>query len=113
LLADALVHGIPEELGVSRLDHLAYGELDETALDSVPFSAHSPLFPATNLADQVQLALELDLSAALRNDYENRTARGKRSQYRLVFAKVTANARWDDLELPTRSIRLLVGYLVP
>jgi hypothetical protein len=113
LLANALVHGMPRELGASQLEHLTYGELDETALAAAPISAQSPLFVASSLIDQARLTLNLDVRAELADDYEHRTARGKRSQYRLAFAKVVNNDHWDDVELPTSSIRLSLSYLVP
>ena len=113
LLANASVHGTPEALGASRLEYVTYAELGEAALGATAHSAASPLFVAENLIDQAQLALNLDVSSALSNDYEKRDARMNRSQYRLAFAKVLTNAHWDDVELPTSSIRLAVSYLVP
>ena len=113
LLASALVHGAPDQLGASQLEHVAYGELGEAALTSRPISPPSQLFVAANLIDRAQLALNLDVAGAVADDFVNRASRGERSQYRLAFAKVWANDHWDDVELPTSAIRLALGYLVP
>jgi hypothetical protein len=113
LLANAVVHGVPAELGASQLEHAVYGELDEIALTVAPISAPSALFIASSLIDRAQLPLDLDLTAAVTDDYENRAARAARTQYRLAFAKVVANDHWDDVEVTTSSIHLALSYLLP
>ena len=113
LLARAVVHGTPAELGASRWEHVVYDELGEAALAAPATSPASALFAPGSLFDDAQLALNLDVTAAVRDDYESRAQRSNRSQYRLTFSKLLANDHWDDVELSTSSIRLEVRYLVP
>ena len=113
LLADGLVHGAPAQLGPSQLEHVAYAELDERALSIAPISAPSSLFVAATLIDGAPLTLDLNVTAEVADDYENRSSRGARSQYRLAFAKVLANTHWDDVEVETSRIQLALSYLLP
>lgn len=113
LLAEGVVHGVPAQLGESQIEHVAYVELGESALTAAPLSSANPLFVAATLTDDAQLALDLDVTAGVADDYENRAARAARTQYRLAFAKVLANDHWDDVEAPTRTIHLALSYLLP
>ena len=110
LLAHGAVNGTPQELGASHLEQVAYAELDEAALTVTPISTPSPLFVASTLIDEAELALDLDVTTLVASDYENRA---QRTQYRLAFSKVLANARWDDVELETSRIHLALSCLLP
>ncbi len=113
LSALANVYGAPEALGQSSLELVAFETLGEAALNAAPRAVLAPFVNAASLATHDPIALSVDLSAPVAEDYENRVALQYRSQYRIGFAQGSANSRWDDLELSTKSIRLAVGYLVP
>ncbi len=113
LLALANVYGTPEALGKNCLEHVEFDTLGEAALNAAPSAVLGLFFNAAGLATGSPIALNVDLSAAIAEDYENRIALQHRSQYRIGFAQGSANSRWDDVELPTNGIRLAISYLVP
>ena len=111
-VASAALHGTPELLGASRLEHVAFGDLDVAARSATAFARLGPLF-AGSLAGKSELDLSVDVTAAVADDYAHRGVRANRTQYRLGFAQVVPNAHWDDVELPTSSVRLALSYLIP
>jgi len=113
LRASATVHGAPEALGENRLEHVRFDALDEAAMNATPQALLGPFFSGVNVAARSQITLGVDLSKPLGEDCRNRVALQQRSQYRIGFTKGSANSHWDDLELPTKSIRLVVSYLIP
>jgi hypothetical protein len=113
LSASGRVYGTPESLGGSRLDHVDFAELSAGALGSTPLAALGPFYARPTLADDTTLHLGGDVSSALADDYANRAARANRSQYRLSFAKGVSDGVWDDVEMPTSSVRLTATYLIP
>jgi len=108
LLAHGLVYGTPDRLGESSLSHVSFAELDASTLNAkaTPLIA----FYGLVLPSGSPLALSVDLSHALTEDYQAGKAR---SQYRLSFDHVTPNGIWDDVELPTSKIQLSVNALLP
>ncbi len=111
LRANAQVYGTPENLGTSRLEHVSFAQLGDAPLYVPALAALGPFYGGSGLASGTWIALSQDLTAAVADDYARRVERGNRSQYRLGFAKVAADGHWDDLEIPTQSIRLLATYL--
>lgn len=110
LLASAITHGAPDQLGVSRVEHLAFGEIGQAALNAAEGSSLGPIYGGQSLPSKTLLQLSLDLTATVGADY---FAGNALSQYRLAFERGLENGQWDDLELPTSQIRLSVVYLVP
>ncbi len=113
LRANAQVYGRPENLGVSRLEHVSFAGLGDDPLYTPALAALGPFYGGAGLTSGTWIALNQDLTAAVADDYARRAERADRSQYRLSFAKVTADGHWDDLEIPTKSIRLSATYLQP
>jgi len=113
LRASAAVHGAPEALGENRLEHVRFDALDEAAMNAAPQALLGPFFSGVRVAAGSQITLGADLTRPLAEDCENRVALQQRSQYRIGFTQGSANSHWDDLELPTKSIRLVVSYLIP
>ncbi len=113
LLALATVYGAPDALGKNSVEHVAFNALGEAAMNAAPRALLGPFFNGVNAPSGSQVALDVDLSTALAEDYEDRSALQRRSQYRIGFANGSANSHWDDLELPTSDIRLAVSYLIP
>ena len=110
LLASAITHGTPDQLGASRVEHLAFGEIGEPALSAIATSSLGPIYGGQSLPSKTLLELSLDLTATVGADY---FAGNALSQYRLTFERGLDNGQWDDLELTTSQIRLSVVYLVP
>ena len=113
LSASGRIYGTPESLGGSRLDHVYFTELGAAALSRTPLAALGPFYARPTLTDDTTLGLGGDVSSALADDYANRAARANRSQYRLSFAKGASDGVWDDVEMPTSSVRLTATYLIP
>ena len=105
--------GFAGELGESRLEQVAFGELDRNALVSASVTLLGSFYSAAAASEGAPFELNADVTRAVADDYAQRVLRADQSQYRLGFAKVLANRHWDDIELPTASIRLLLVYLVP
>ena len=110
LVASATRYGSPATLGENKIEHMNFGKLDEFALWAAPLA---PLGPFYNGVVAEHFELNDDLTSAVAEDYDDRVARSHRSQYRLSFAKILPDNRWDDIEIPTASIRLILTYLIP
>ena len=113
LQANAVTYGAPEALGASRLEHVSFQQLGDTALRVEPLAPLGPFYSGPSLLNVTQLVLSEDLAEAVQDDYANRAARQSRSQYRLGFSTISPDGSWDDLELPTNGIRLGLTYLLP
>jgi hypothetical protein len=113
LQASALVYGAPESLGESSLEHVFFAQLDQAALSTAAMSTLGPFYNGASVPSGTHLVLNEDLTGGVTDDYANRVARSKHSQYRLRFAKVVANGGWDDVELSAANIRLATTYLIP
>ena len=113
LLGDAVAYGATEALGASRLEHVAFGDLSEAAL-AMPASANlGPFYGGAGLATGAHFELAEDVTSAVAADYANSTASSNRTQYRLGFAQIAADAAWDDVELRASTIALATTYLLP
>jgi hypothetical protein len=113
LQASAVIYGAPESLGESSLEHVFFAQLDQSALSTTALSTLGPFYGGARVPNDTPLVLNEDLTGSVAEDYANRVARSNHSQYRLRFAKVLANAGWDDVELSVANIRLATTYLIP
>ena len=113
LLASGASYGSPSQLGASQLERVTFGDLGPAALDAKSFALLGSFYGASDPAVGAAFSLNADVTSAVADDYRERALRAGLNQYRLGFAKVLANGRWDDIELPTASIRLKLTYLIP
>jgi hypothetical protein len=113
LTASGASYGSASQLGESQLEQVAFGDLGPAALGAKSFALLGSFYGASDPIGGVPFVLNADVTRAVADDYAQQALRGSLSQYRLGFTKVLANGRWDDIELPTASIRLKVSVLVP
>ena len=113
LTASGASYGSASQLGDSQLEQVAFGDLGPAALGAKSFALLGSFYGASDPIGGVPFVLNADVTRAVADDYAQQALRGGLSQYRLGFTKVLANGRWDDIELPTASIRLDISYLVP
>ncbi len=71
-------------LGTLEVDHVYNATLSTAAYDAAPLA-----YVGAIASQYIEEYAAIDVTEALRNDLENRDARGQTSQYRLYFAKGT------------------------
>ena len=113
LVADATTYGSLRELGPNLLEQVPFDELAESALAAAASAPLGPFYTGKSPMNGDHFELDDDVTNAVADDYAQRDVRASRSQYRLSFGKVSANAHWDDVELPTSTIHLSLTYLEP
>jgi len=113
LLCAVVAHGAPEALGPSLLEHVAFGELDDSASAALAERSLGPFLGGAALSEGARFELVEDVTSAVAIDYQSRAPGASSTQYRLSFAKTVSNGAWDDVELATSSLRLALVYLSP
>jgi hypothetical protein len=113
LVGAAIAHGTPEALGPSLLEHVAFGELTDSAPAALAEQSLGPFLGGAALSEGTRFELVADITSAVALDYQSRSPGMSSTQYRLSFAKTIANDAWDDLEFATSGLRLALVYLRP
>jgi hypothetical protein len=113
LIASGTAYGTLAKLGPNELGHVVFGDLGQAALEVAPSASLGSFLSGVGLASGDHFELSDDLTSAVSDDYVHRAVRSNQSQYRLGFSKVFPDGHWDDVELPTASIRLRATYLIP
>jgi hypothetical protein len=103
------VAGDPFAAGVMNTVHVTYDAVSTAAWDAPALAMMDPLTTTAGVGPRT-----VDVTAAVADDYAQRTARGNRSQFRLEFSAASAGTGdTNTVTLATTTFAMLIVYLAP